>query len=144
MPVLRQVPDLWGYEWFVDLQRLKNNPHEVEVTVNLLLMPREFIDSALDSFERFDLAHFVFFRATLKKRCPVMNGESLDGEAKLKCRIRERRSVLAFGADSQPRATLGEVMREAWLMTGGDLLLCHTRPNAAVQPQRATSAGTAC
>ena len=142
MPVPSQVPNLGSSERCFNLQRLKNDAHEFKVPINCTLMPCEFVDSALYTFKRLNLAHLVFFRATLKKRRPIVNGKSLDSEAQLKRRIGERRGVFAFGADLEPGTTLGDVVREARLMTGGDLLLCHARPNARGKLRRSEAEGT--
>ena len=98
MPVLREFTDLWRVKRRIDLHGAEHNAHELEVTIDLSLMSRQFVDAALDSLEGLNVAEVIEFGLPLEEVSPVLQRKTFDCEPKLERRIREGCGVLATGA----------------------------------------------
>ena len=95
----------------VYLHCAQDNTHKLEVTIDLPLMPREFVDATLNALEGLDVAKVSLFWCSVEQGSPVVHCKTFDCKAKLECCVRKRRRVLAFGACRQPGDPLAEMVR---------------------------------
>lgn len=98
VPVAREPANLWSVQGRVDLHGAQHNTRELEVAIDLLLVTREFVDTALDALERLNVAKILLCGLPVQQDSPVVHCKTFDCEAKLECCIRKRCGVLAFGA----------------------------------------------